>query len=98
MGKYHTDGENTANKTTQSSAKFKVLERRLRWIDNKHINVAKNPHSHTLAKYNTIFVSNLGDQVSQTDLVELFGAIGPLKKCMQRFDRVGNWSSRHCFS
>merc|ERR1711988_1727948 len=64
VNKYQPDRESTANKIAQSSAKFKALERRLPGIDNKHINVAKNPRIHTPSKYNSIFVSNLGDQVS----------------------------------
>lgn len=36
-----------------------------------------------------IFVSNLGDEVTEEDLRELFGSIGPLKKCGLKYDRSG---------
>ena len=35
-----------------------------------------------------IFISNLGDAVTEEDLRELFSSIGPLKKCAMKFDRV----------
>merc|ERR1711976_190102 len=39
-----------------------------------------------------IFVSNLGDNVSKDDLQELFGSVGPLKKCFLRLNNRGRTS------
>merc|ERR1711933_506747 len=38
---------------------------------------------------NFIFISNLGDEVTEEDLNELFAIIGPLKKCALHFDKIG---------
>jgi len=98
---YRTKRTTFFRKFNQTAAKLEALESQKKWKHDMYNKAFSNSSSRRLGSTssatimnnrshaNEIFVSNLGYEVTQEDLRELFGSVGPLKKCIIRFDKSG---------